>query len=169
MPAECGARALKGTIEELFGKGGLERRNPIPAGRYWIDVIGTENIKAFFSLMNEAQKLGVVQIENSEFQGTTFDLDTILQKIAGGGDPQAWVLFRVTGVGTISLDNTRFGYPTIATTNIEHKDDTSQAPPTPSGLSAVPMWLWLGGGLVALVAVASIISDVSKFVPKGSS
>jgi hypothetical protein len=87
----------------------LERRTPIPVGRYWIDVIG-ENIPAFDAWARESPQ---VVIEASEL----FEDDEPRRE---------WVLFRTTAPA--AFENRLFGFPTIADESVKTSGDTVQRP-----------------------------------------
>lgn len=112
----------------------FETRNPLPPGRYYIDVDGVEKIRGFYALLNAAVALGVVTVINVELDGDSVDLQMLLQKILGGGNAHGWFLFSVAdpSKGTFSIDRTTFGDPTIAPPSVTNEDDTIQAPPDPT-------------------------------------
>lgn len=47
MSCNCGQNTPKPNIFNVVGIGRLERRNPVPPGIYWTDLIGPENIQIF--------------------------------------------------------------------------------------------------------------------------
>jgi hypothetical protein len=89
----------------------LERRNPIPPGRYWIDVIGKENIDDFGAWIIEMQ--GAVRLVTS-----TEDTES--------EPPQLWALFEVPEGRSPFLDQQKFGFPTTAPEGVKNKEDTEQ-------------------------------------------
>jgi hypothetical protein len=134
--------------------------NPLPAGRYWIDLIGDQNIADFMTALQSAQDAGVVVIENQEAWDPSW-----LDKFEGAGDSQMWVLWNVTGAGSFSMDATRYGMPTIAPSCVKTKDQTIQAPPDPAtGLAAVPTWLWAAGVFAGFLLLAHALQEVSSSV-----
>jgi hypothetical protein len=112
----------------------FETQNPLPAGRYWIDVIGADKIRAFFTLLNTAAIAapGLVLLENVELNGDSVDLQSFL-RWALGDTTRAWFLFRVGDrtKGAFSIDHKTFGYPSHASDNVKTETDTAQTPPDP--------------------------------------
>ncbi len=106
----------------------FEKRNPLPPGRYWIDVSGTDKVSGFAFLLSQAAALGAVVVENVELNGASVDLGSVLEALEGGNNPAAWFLFRVTDVGTFSIDQSQLGFATIADPNVHSQDDTVQKP-----------------------------------------
>lgn len=130
----------------------FEKRQPLPPGRYWIDVIGPEKVARFVSLLNAGATIGAVTVED-----TTTWSPNLLEGIVGGGAPQAWFLFSVNfqdfqgrKVAGLEFDTKEFGFPTIATDDIHSKDDTVQKPPDPTD-TLIPAWAKLAGLVVASV------------------
>ncbi len=142
----------------------FERKNPLPPGRYWLTVVGVEKIKAFSGLLNAATVLGVVVTENIELNGTSIDLEAVLQAILGEtGEPRAWYLFRVTGIGTFSIDQKTFGFANIATDNIHNQDDTVQKPdPVGDAQDTVRTLIAVAEGLTVVIALKSVLDFLSK-------
>lgn len=147
---------------------GFEKNTqPLPAGRYWIDIIGEEKVKTFLNGLNIAQDNGVVVVENVVLDPSPDDsVWTILQRKWNGDslEQQAWVLFRVTGVGSIGIDATMYGFPTKAPSCVKDKDQTLQAPEVKEGVDAVPWWVWAVGGTVVLLVVANSVGQVATAV-----
>lgn len=114
----------------------VERRNPLPVGRYWIDVVQSKQ-EAFDAWLTANR--GKVGIRVSEGK-------------ADSDPPHTWILFDVK---TPVTWNTQFGYPTIAEGEQSQEDTASRPPPEPSfdwgiftGVAAAglaPLALFLGG------------------------
>ena len=137
---------------------GLQRTNPLPTGRYWIDVVGAENIDSFLSLMNDGKNLGVIKLENVE---TTEP--GLLDRIAGSaGEKRAFVIFHVLQPGAITLNFERFGYPTIAAACVKSEEDTAQAPDIEK--PGIPTWVYVAGAAVVGLFVLNATSNVAKAV-----
>jgi hypothetical protein len=96
------------------GVGALERANPLPPGRYWVDVFETDSPN--FSTWLAANK-GAVSIVSTEH----FDANA-------GGPARDWVLFQVST--PVAWQGP--GFPTIADASVTSSSDTAQRPdPTP--------------------------------------
>lgn len=145
--------------------GGMQKQtDPIPIGRYWIDIIGLDNIQVLMPAMNQAAAGGVIVIEDTK---TT--TPTAADKLTGGlTEPVASVLFRVTGYGSISIDPTRYGYPTIANPCVKQIDDTDSSASVQAALDAdaKKKQLYIIGavGLVVLVVIAHTASEAANVV-----
>ena len=150
------------------GSLGFEKTSPLPVGRYWIDVTGEQNITDFFGALNTAKDYGVVDIENVEVEGTDTSFSAVLNRLMGGPTvPQAWVLFRVTGVGSIAIDATRYGYPTKAPDCVTTKDQTSTATEAQTEVdkeATIPTWAWVAGGAVVFLVLAHAVGEVAGAV-----
>lgn len=86
----------------------LERRNPLPAGRYWIDVVSAkqDEFTGYLAAMGDR-----VHVEATE-----------------AGEP-LWFLFQVkTPIPWFPIN---FGFPTIAPASIKSKADTVSRPDLP--------------------------------------
>jgi len=120
----------------------LERRNPIPPGRYWIDVIGKENIDDFGAWIVEMQ--GAVRLVNS-----TEDRES--------EPPQLWALFEVPEGRSPFIDQIKFGFPTTAPEGVNNKEDTEVGPSDedePGDLSkAIKVLAFVGAALAATVGI----------------
>ncbi len=140
----------------------FEKRSPLPPGRYYIDVVGVEKIKQFFGLLNPAVALGVVVIENVETNSGAFDLQSILQALDGDTIARVWVLFRVTGFGTLSIDAKTFGFPTIAADSVHTESDTETLPPDPTVEAASTVRTIIGvlEGIAAVLTVKTVLDMV---------
>jgi len=91
----------------------LERRNPIPPGRYWIDVVGKENIADFGAWILEMQ--GAVRLVTS-------------QEETEADPPTLWALFEVPEGRSPFIDQQKFGFPTTAPEGVSSREDTEVGP-----------------------------------------
>lgn len=86
----------------------IERRNPLPAGKYWVDVFDPHTSPFLAWLSKNQANLTVNTTERIQ------------------GDPEGnWILFTVRS--PILWEGP--GYPTIAGPNVVSKADTSERPP----------------------------------------
>lgn len=115
----------------------IERRNPLPVGRYWVDVIGDDAIRKFDGWL--VQHSFTVHVEK-----TQHDDGSILM----GRPPSNWVLFSVESPTKWEGP----GLPTVASPDVRSKDDTVQKPPPePDPLSSFSDFFSGGAGpLIAL-------------------
>lgn len=95
----------------------LERRQPLPAGRYWIDTGGQRTI-VLAGWLQTYQTIGLAKVERSEGYGIE-------------AKPQLWTLFRTSQ--PLVWPGAFLGYPTIATDDVHSKADTVKRPPKPPG------------------------------------
>jgi len=97
----------------LSATGALERRNPLPPGRYWVDVFQSK-ATAFNAWL--ARQKDSVRVETTEsYPG---DLDRAYES-------RDWVLFRV--LAPVPWEGP--GLPTVADAGVRTSDDTVQKPP----------------------------------------
>lgn len=129
----------KGAGDEIkFGGvhiGAIERRSPLPAGRYWQDIF-EKQLRDFETFMNGEVQAGRVEIIKVE----RFNADPLrdgswlpapLQPEHAGTIPErTWVLFQVKA--PIAWDAVKFGFPTIADEKVASSADTATNPPGPS-------------------------------------
>lgn len=97
----------------------IERRRPLPAGRYWIDIF--ESGRSVWELWSGVmQKLDRLKILSTE----SFDA-------VDGAEPRQFVIFETSGE-TVGWPE-KLGSPTIAGANVQSSADTVQRPdPTPA-------------------------------------
>ena len=90
----------------------LERRNPLPAGTYWLDVFGANREKLAAWRREHAASVRVVASESFE-----------------SDPPRDWVKFVVSV--PVAWDAKTFGFPTIIPTGVkvDSSGDTVQRPP----------------------------------------
>lgn len=108
----------------------LEKRSPLPAGRYWVDVFG-KNIPAADAWFKAMSGLGVhvdaTQVTPDEDPNRTLN----------------WYLFTYAPTGGVLIVwDKSLGYPTIAGANIKSQSDTIQAPDLPlNPLDELSNWM----------------------------
>lgn len=129
-----------------FGLGAIERRNPLPAGSYWVDVFA-QDLPAFQSWLSANS--GSVRVTSTEH----FDSDP----------PRDWFAFTVTS----PVQWNGPGLPTISqgeTTSAE----TSQRPPPPpdvttqiteslQGASNIAKWIGVAAAVTVVVVGGALI------------
>lgn len=161
-----------------------ERRSPLPAGRYWLDVVGLGNIIDFSLWLDD--NIGAVVVETVELDGKSFpsigdivnglggvipspipspsptpiDPDAIPTGAMGGNPPIMFAIFRVTGTPT-KLD-TKFGFPEIAPASVKTESDTVQVPEPENPVGdAVKTAIAVLEGIAFVIGVKSIL-DIIK-------
>lgn len=144
-------------------QGGMERRDPVPVGRYWIyiDESETERWQAWVSASGGKVKVIVTEALQTVSKWipaifvTRWDLD-IIQSVVG-----YWILFDVLS----PVKWVGFGYPTtVIDPTINSSTDTSTAPdPEPEwnplgALLGDAKWLLLIGGALYIASQASSLA-----------
>lgn len=151
----------------------IMRENPIPPGRYWIDLIGPERIGQFgagVKGLNESHP-GIVRIisatrhtENeardyAESADLTGVLVRLWEGIAGSvqDTPERdWVLFEVTSPAV--WDYNAMGTPTVAGKQVKSERDTIQAPEPEPDITEKILGATSGiGGTVSKVVLGSVM------------
>jgi hypothetical protein len=98
--------------------GALERTNPLPAGRYWVDVFQPD-AEAFGAWLS-SNKATVHVVSTQSFEKND------------GGPPRDWYLFQVSAPTPWQGP----GFPTIADASVTSSADTAQRPdPAPDPVS----------------------------------
>lgn len=92
------------------GVGAVQRANPLPAGRYWVDVFATDSPDFSSWLAANRSTVSIVSTEH-------FDANA-------GGPARDWVLFQVSAPTPWSGP----GFPTIADASVTSSSDTAQRP-----------------------------------------
>lgn len=139
----------------------VERRNPLPGGRYWIDIFDSK--RSAFETWAAVNK-DSVHVEVTESHDTNpprdFYIFTVAERVAVPG-----------GTGTIAVpvqwDAATFGFPTIAGPEIKSSADTVSRPDLPKdatdqisdGLDSI-------GSLGKSVVVAGIFVGVAILLAK---
>lgn len=118
----------------------IERRNPLPVGRYWFDVVERDWPKAdAWTAANRAN----VKVERVD------------QTPKSSSSPATrWMLFRVTSPAPW---DTRLGFPTIATADVKQPSDTATNPPTPGVFDSFPSLPTTAAALLPLVAIGAAL------------
>ena len=132
--------ALKKRTKNSFSTGALERRNPLPAGKYWIDIF--EPKRAVWQ--NWVNKAGA----------SIHILSTESFEAIGGYPARDWLLFETSQplMWDIAVD---IGWPTIAGPQVHTSDDTVDKP-KPEPLFKTPSLetkIVLGGAALLVAAV----------------
>lgn len=127
----------------------IERRNPLPKGKYWIDTFGDNRLKFADFLKSSGVHVDATQSFDSE-------------------PPRDWFLFTVSN--PIPFDAKAFGFPTIATPDVKSADDTIQKPDLPKNalddldktLGQLGTVVKLGLGILALALVGKVLATHNK-------
>lgn len=137
----------------------IERRNPLPAGRYWIDVVG-DNFYVMEGWLKAVAPF--VQVENQHLTPATGFDPGAGPPLLPGPDAVAnstprimFYIFRTSKalpwVGAV------LGFPNIAGPQIQTQADTTARPPTPKGpLDDFFQNLPSGEGLGALALLGAL-------------
>jgi len=106
--------------------GVLERRQPLPPGRYWITVTSAPNApdRMTHFLQWTAANAQTVIVDKTE--------------PLGGGVNGVFCIFTVLQKTT--WDAKQFGFPNVAGPEVQTADDTVQRPPVPTPGSVVSDW-----------------------------
>lgn len=98
----------------------LERRNPLPPGRYWMNLIGEQSpeFTAGVKGLNESHP-GLVKVLTTSHHNE--------DETGNKEEPYDWVLFTVGGNGAV-WDQEKIGIPNIAGPEITQESDTIQRP-----------------------------------------
>ncbi len=179
LTPKCGA-PLSGTIDQLKVKalgckaslGFQKQTQPLPVGRYWIDVSGEEKVAEFVAAMSAASDAGIVVVEDIDQDppaNISFS-EALLRRAAGDKMvPAVGALFRVTGAGSISIDATKYGFPTKAPDCLTSHAQTSSAQRAQAevdrradeNLGSAKTWLIVGGVMVGLYLVSNTLGNVA--------
>lgn len=164
-----------------------EKRNPLPVGRYWLNVVGAPHI-ADFSAWVATNNASVV-IENIEMGGHAYPtLDAVLTAIDAaipeptepgtpidpdaiptgslGADspPLLFVIFQVKN--PVNFDATEFGPPDIATPDVHTQSDTAyNTDPTKEAADKVDTVIRVVEGLAFVLTLKTLL-DVLKNLRK---
>lgn len=140
----------------------LQRTNPIPPGRYWLDLIGdSERVRWEGAVQGlNAAHPGILHVEGTTHHNAGED---------GNAVPRDWVLFKVTA--PMVWDFT-IGTPTVAAASVTSEADTVQRPaPEPdlstrietalkSSQQAVQTIAWVVGGAILLGGLVIAVSHL---------
>ena len=96
----------------------VERRSPLPPGRYWLDVTGKARIEDFEGYLSTTAR-SAIAVERREDTDVPTPQITRVEK-------QRWYLFRVLKPARWFGGN--FGFPTIAHPDVRTRADTATVP-----------------------------------------
>jgi hypothetical protein len=150
----------------------LERRNPLPVGRYWIDIFESGMTAWQAWLTANAGTVRVETTQDFESPGIfAHALEHPLEIWAERPPARRFVIFAVSAPtpwsGTMGL-----GHPTVASPDVTQSDDTVQKPPPPpevldslsEGVASVGAFAATAGkvaiGLGAIVAAYFVVKLV---------
>jgi hypothetical protein len=135
-----------------LGLSAVERTNPLPAGRYWVDVFTPQ--EAAFQSWLQRNKANVIVTSTETFPGETHWF--------GPDDPgRVWRLFEVNAPVTWEGP----GFPTIAGASVKSSADTSDRPaPEPDAIDKLKD---LGGDTTSAAKTALIVTGVAVVVVAG--
>lgn len=140
---------MKGVLVQLtapkgFHTGKLERRNPLPAGRYWIDIFTSGQLAWQFWVMYAYPHL---HIEKTEHYEGDFSL---------GYESRDWILFTTDAPLTWDLElSKKIGWPNTAPKSIQTSDDTVNKPDPESLFGDGP------GLKIAIAGVGIVVAAVA--------
>lgn len=152
-----------GLIAERYATGALAKQDPLPPGRYWIDIF-EPGVSTWVGW--SGGNLATVQIEKTEFYKGTHKVLEVLgwlyPWVPGSGTDypdRAFIIFRVTqptpwGVADI------IGWPSVAPANIQTSADTSNAQEVIDQLheEREDTWKWIKYSAFGLVGVIGLYS-----------
>ena len=146
----------------------LERRRPLPAGRYWLDVF-PKNAIAWQSWSEAMTKLGSATIEHTEhFEAIPADTNLFDTGSVPAAPAHDFVIFS-TSTPNIAWEAAGLPSPTIAPASVQSSDDTvTKPPPEPSVLdqlssAAAGVGTTAKVGLGVGVAVVVVVGAVALF------
>jgi len=93
--------------------------SPIPPGRYWITVLGRDNMADFDAWIRDMH--GAVKIETSSLDQEA-------------NPPVQFLIFNVPAGRMPFLNPHQFGFPSFAPPNVTSIQDVEQSPPVPGTL-----------------------------------
>jgi hypothetical protein len=128
--------------------GQVMRTNPIPAGRYWVDVFGF-NIPLAAAWFKGMSGLGVHVNATEHFPSTEVP------------EVRDWYLFTYTPVNGVPVvwDQKTFGFLTIAGPEVKSSADTASTPPLPlDPLNELETFAESVGALVGVTSKAGAIA-----------
>jgi len=101
-----------------YSFGALERKTPLPPGRYWIDVFG--DLRAPFHAWAKGHYPDVVVTTVQSFEKAPIRDDHV------GNKARDFVIFEVKK--PVPWHAPTFGFPTIATKDVQSEQDTGDTP-----------------------------------------
>jgi hypothetical protein len=120
--------------------GKLERRSPLPVGRYWQDIFAKQ-ARDWDLWVQPKIADGSVKIVKFEYfradplHDGSWLPDVLKPDSAGTIAARSWLLFDV--VRPVAWPATKLGYPTIADQTIQSSSDTAQVPAGPTPLEEI--------------------------------
>lgn len=119
-----GALTRRFQVKRKIATGVLERRNPLPKGRYWIDIFQSGRQDWDYWTMYSTGHLKVINEEHYSTDGTYESRD--------------WILFETDAPLTWDIELAKkIGWPTVATPEVQNSDDTVQKPKVKGGFDEV--------------------------------
>jgi hypothetical protein len=118
----------------------LERRNPLPAGRYYLDVFGPTHIAAFEAYLKS--NASSITVENQQLTPAS---------VLNAQPEVMFYLFTLRA--PVGWDQVTFGFPNIAGPNIRQQSDTNDVPSVP-GFDFGALFTSPAGVMIGLVALA---------------
>jgi hypothetical protein len=100
------------------GLGAMERRNPLPVGRYWVFAFGDKR-----TLLETWFKQNSSSVHAGHAEGGD----------ATGSEP-AWSFYIFNVLSPTPWDAVTFGYPDIAASSVQSSQDTASAPSPPTSV-----------------------------------
>jgi hypothetical protein len=114
---------------------GIERKSPLPKGRYWQDIFEKQasDWNAWLAPNLQSGAVQIVKVErfkSNPLQDGSWLPEPLQPDNAGTIPARMWVLFDV--VTPVAWPAVQLGFPTIADKGVTTSDDTAQNPPGPS-------------------------------------
>lgn len=129
----------------------LERRQPLPPGRYWVDVVGPDHVKLFDGWLQAfAQHITIEEHEVTQPIQSGPNLPPLRPGVE-------WFLFHTDA--PLVWFGSVLGFPTIATPEVKTKADTQTVPVVPPLFGGLNLD---GVGSIVLLAVAAYLVFGSK-------
>ena len=125
----------------------IERRSPIPVGRYWVDCQGNPAITQF-DIWRRSYSTVVVE----ETEGDTT-----------GDNPEQFVIFHLTAP-TMRWEQMAggIGFPTVAPASVQSKADAMKVPTTPGIFDSLESMLNDSSTLLLVVAAVFLLTRKGK-------
>ena len=115
--------------------GAIERRNPLPVGRYWQDIFSKQE-PAWLEWFSTNTQSGSVKVEKAErffadpLRDGSWLPESLKPESAGTIADRTWFLFQV--LKPVDWPAVKLGFPTIADQTVHSSADTADNPPGPS-------------------------------------
>jgi len=135
----------------------IERRRPLPAGRYWLDVF-PRNKQAWEMWSASMAKVGSATVEKTEHF-----------EASGGNEAYDFVIFSTT-TPNVAWAALNLPHPTIAPSTIQSSNDTVTRPPPPPSVveqleetvKSVSTGAKVAGGVLLGVAALAVVFAIVK-------